>query len=77
MIRANRNVAGSVERRRRGKIRAAQLMPLSMKQNLPHPCTMRTLARLIFMSRQLPLYPGLILAQCIYVFHSPSSIATS
>lgn len=42
-----------------------------MKQNLPRPATMRTLPRLIFMSRwlQLPLYLGLILAQCVYVFH--------
>ncbi len=32
---------------------------------------MRPLPRLIFMSRwlQLPLYVGLILAQCVYVFH--------
>ncbi len=36
-----------------------------------HPVTMRPLPRLIFMSRwlQLPLYLGLILAQCVYVFH--------
>lgn len=42
-----------------------------MKQNLSRPSTMRTLPRLIFMSRwlQLPLYLGLILAQCVYVFH--------
>lgn len=42
-----------------------------MKQNPSQPSTMRTLPRLIFMSRwlQLPLYLGLILAQCVYVFH--------
>jgi uncharacterized protein (TIGR00645 family) len=40
---------------------------------LPDPSTarMRPLPNLIFMSRwlQLPLYLGLILAQCVYVFH--------
>jgi len=40
----------------------------------PRPAStgiMRPLPRLIFMSRwlQLPLYLGLILAQCVYVFH--------
>jgi uncharacterized protein (TIGR00645 family) len=40
---------------------------------LPNPATakMRALPNLIFASRwlQLPLYLGLILAQCVYVFH--------
>jgi uncharacterized membrane protein YqhA len=40
---------------------------------LPDPSTarMRPLPNLIFMSRwlQLPLYLGLILAQCVYVYH--------
>ncbi len=37
----------------------------------PQKVTMRPLPRLIFASRwlQLPLYLGLILAQCVYVFH--------
>jgi uncharacterized protein (TIGR00645 family) len=37
----------------------------------PHPRVMRPLPNFIFMSRwlQLPLYVGLILAQCVYVFH--------
>lgn len=36
-----------------------------------HPGTMTGVPRLIFASRwlQLPLYLGLILAQCVYVFH--------
>ncbi|MBC7452308.1 MAG: YqhA family protein [Massilia sp.] len=40
--------------------------PLSNPQQKPNP-----LSNLIFMSRwlQLPLYLGLILAQCVYVFH--------
>ncbi|HRI16943.1 MAG TPA: YqhA family protein [Burkholderiaceae bacterium] len=35
------------------------------------PSPMRPLPRLIFMSRwlQVPLYLGLVLAQCVYVFH--------
>jgi uncharacterized protein (TIGR00645 family) len=43
--------------------------------NAPHlpkqPSRLRPLASFIFMSRwlQLPLYLGLILAQCVYVFH--------
>ncbi len=38
---------------------------------IPTPPIMGPLARMIFMSRwlQLPLYLGLILAQCVYVFH--------
>ena len=44
-----------------------------MKSNDPTPRTapIRPLPNLIFMSRwlQLPLYLGLILAQCVYVFH--------
>jgi uncharacterized protein (TIGR00645 family) len=38
---------------------------------LPLPSKLRPLASFIFMSRwlQLPLYLGLILAQCVYVFH--------
>ncbi len=37
----------------------------------PPPAAIRPLPKLIFMSRwlQLPLYIGLILAQCVYVFH--------
>ncbi|MEO6364367.1 MAG: YqhA family protein [Caldimonas sp.] len=37
----------------------------------PHTTPLRPLPNLIFMSRwlQLPLYIGLILAQCVYVYH--------
>lgn len=43
-------------------------MPPSPPQT---PATLRPLPNFIFMSRwlQLPLYLGLILAQCVYVFH--------
>src|SRR3954463_1108208 len=39
--------------------------------NAPRPPRLRPLPRFIFLSRwlQLPLYLGLILAQCVYVFH--------
>jgi uncharacterized protein (TIGR00645 family) len=39
--------------------------------NAPRPLKLRPLPRFIFLSRwlQLPLYLGLILAQCVYVFH--------
>jgi uncharacterized protein (TIGR00645 family) len=38
---------------------------------LPAPAPLRPIPRFIFFSRwlQLPLYLGLILAQCVYVFH--------
>ncbi len=38
---------------------------------MPSPVPMRPLPRVIFASRwlQLPLYLGLIVAQCVYVFH--------
>ena len=41
-----------------------------MQHDLPHPRTGR-LANFIFASRwlQLPLYLGLVLAQCVYVYH--------
>src|SRR3954463_9023877 len=39
--------------------------------NAPRPPRLRPLPRFIFLSRwlQLPLYLGLILAQCVYVYH--------
>ena len=39
--------------------------------NAPRPPRLRPLPRFIFLSRwlQLPLYLGLILAQCVFVFH--------
>ena len=42
-----------------------------MTTNSAKPLRLRPLPNLIFMSRwlQLPLYLGLILAQCVYVFH--------
>ena len=42
-----------------------------MTQPTPNPRPLRPLPAFIFMSRwlQLPLYLGLILAQCVYVFH--------
>jgi uncharacterized protein (TIGR00645 family) len=44
---------------------------MSEPQIPPQPPRLSPLANLIFMSRwlQLPLYLGLILAQCVYVFH--------
>ena len=41
-----------------------------MQHDLPHQRTGR-LANFIFASRwlQLPLYLGLVLAQCVYVYH--------
>ncbi len=46
---------------------------MALMSNLPdpNPSRMRPLPHLIFASRwlQLPLYLGLILAQCVYVFH--------
>jgi len=47
-------------------------MSTPTEPNLAQPATrMRPLPRLIFMTRwlQVPLYLGLILAQCVYVFH--------
>jgi uncharacterized protein (TIGR00645 family) len=46
-------------------------MALSKKPPTVPPGPMRPLPRLIFMSRwlQVPLYLGLVLAQCVYVFH--------
>jgi uncharacterized protein (TIGR00645 family) len=44
---------------------------MSDPRNLPQQSKLTPLNKLIFMSRwlQLPLYLGLILAQCVYVFH--------
>ena len=44
--------------------------PLIMQHDLPHQRPGR-LANFIFASRwlQLPLYLGLVLAQCVYVYH--------
>ena len=43
----------------------------TLPKRAPDPRRLKPLPRLIFMSRwlQLPLYLGLILAQCVYVFH--------
>ncbi len=45
------------------------MQPRSVRK--PDPSRLKPLPRFIFMSRwlQLPLYLGLILAQCVYVFH--------
>ena len=48
------------------------MTPPKTSQPMDHPDrAMRPLPRLIFMSRwlQVPLYLGLVLAQCVYVFH--------
>ena len=53
--------------------------PMSSPQKTQPPVdpdrAMRPLPRLMFMSRwlQVPLYLGLVLAQCVYVFTSGSS----
>ena len=46
-------------------------MPLHPEPPAPKTVKLRPLPAFIFMSRwlQLPLYLGLILAQCVYVFH--------
>jgi uncharacterized protein (TIGR00645 family) len=50
---------------------AAPASPPAQSKQRPDPQLIRPLPRLIFMTRwlQLPLYVGLILAQCVYVFH--------
>jgi uncharacterized protein (TIGR00645 family) len=44
---------------------------MKLNEHPQHTSEIRPLPKLIFMSRwlQLPLYIGLILAQCVYVFH--------
>ena len=46
-------------------------MALPPESTPPKPARLRPIPNFIFMSRwlQLPLYLGLILAQCVYVFH--------
>ncbi len=61
----------------RGAVAPPQSPPPVMSLSTKPPATvnapgpMRPLPRLIFMSRwlQVPLYLGLVLAQCVYVFH--------
>jgi uncharacterized protein (TIGR00645 family) len=50
---------------------AAPASASAQSKQRPDPRLIRPLPRLIFMTRwlQLPLYIGLILAQCVYVFH--------
>jgi uncharacterized protein (TIGR00645 family) len=47
------------------------MTPSTSPTGLPTPKSIHPLANFIFMTRwlQLPLYLGLILAQCVYVFH--------